>query len=78
MPHWNKTYKSNNSPKFKFYDIIKIFILELKDNSFRYIIIKAKALKNKILFVVYITIKDKSKSRYNLEYSKKIIKTTKT
>jgi hypothetical protein len=58
----NKTYESNNTRKFKLYDIIKTFILRLKDNSLRYIMIKAKALKNKTFFIVYIAIKDKSES----------------
>jgi hypothetical protein len=40
--------------------------------------IKTKALKNKTLFVVYIAIKDKSKSQYDLERTKKIIKAIKT
>ena len=40
--------------------------------------IKAKALKNKTLSIVYIAIKDKSKSRHDLEHTKKTIKTTKT
>jgi hypothetical protein len=40
--------------------------------------IKAKALKSKILSVVYIVIKDKSKSRRDLERAKKTIKATKT
>jgi hypothetical protein len=74
----NKTYKSNDTRKFKFYDIIKTFILGLKDDSLRDTIIRAKVLKSKTLSIIYITIKDKSKSRYNLEYTKKTIKTTKT
>jgi hypothetical protein len=40
--------------------------------------IKAKALKNKTLFVIYIIIKDESESRHNLEHTKKTIKTIKT
>jgi hypothetical protein len=40
--------------------------------------IKAKALKNKTLSVVYIAIKDKSKSRYDLKHAKKTIKAIKT
>jgi hypothetical protein len=40
--------------------------------------IKVKALKNKTFFVVYITIKDESESRHNLEHTKKTIKATKT
>jgi hypothetical protein len=35
-------------------------------------------LKNKIFFVIYITIKNESESRYDLEYIKKTIKATKT
>jgi hypothetical protein len=53
----DRAYESNNTRKFKFYDIIKVFIFGLKDNSLRDIIIKAKALKNKTFFVVYIAIK---------------------
>jgi hypothetical protein len=40
--------------------------------------IKAKTLKSKTLFIVYITIKNKSKSQYNLKHTKKTIKATKT
>jgi hypothetical protein len=40
--------------------------------------IKAKALKSETLSVAYIAIKDKSKSRHDLERAKKTIKTTKT
>jgi hypothetical protein len=35
-------------------------------------------LKNETLSVAYITIKNKSKSRHDLEYTKKTIKATKT
>jgi hypothetical protein len=40
--------------------------------------IKTKALKNKTFSVIYIVIKDESESRYDLKYTKKTIKTTKT
>jgi hypothetical protein len=40
--------------------------------------IRTKALKNKTLFIAYITMKDKSKSRHDLKYTKKTIKTAKT
>jgi hypothetical protein len=40
--------------------------------------IKTKILKNKIFFAIYIIIKDKSESRYDLKRTKKTIKTTKT
>jgi hypothetical protein len=74
----DKAYKSNNTRKFKLHDIIKVFILRLKDNSLRDIMIRAKVLKSKTLFVVYIAIKDESESRHNLKHAKKTIKTTKT
>jgi hypothetical protein len=74
----DKTYKSNNTWKFKLYDIIEILILGLKNNSLRDIIIRAKTLKSETFFVVYIVIKDKSESRHDLEHAKKTIKTTKT
>jgi hypothetical protein len=74
----NRTYESNNTRKFKLYNIIKTFIHRLKNNSLRNIMIKTKALKNKILSVAYIVIKDKSKSRYDLEGIKKTIKAAKT
>jgi hypothetical protein len=41
-------------------------------------VIRAKALKNKTLSVVYMVVKDESESRHDLEYTKKTIKTTKT
>jgi hypothetical protein len=40
--------------------------------------IKTKTLENKTFFVVYIIRKDESKSRYDLEYTKKTIEATKT
>jgi hypothetical protein len=73
----DRTYKSNDTRKFKLHDIIKAFILGLKDNNLRDTIIKTKALKNKTLFIAYITIKDESKSQYNLERAKKTIKAAK-
>jgi hypothetical protein len=74
----DRAYESNDTRKFKLHDIIEAFILGLKNDSLRDIMIKAKALKNKTLSIAYIVIKDKSESRHDLEHTKKTIKTTKT
>jgi hypothetical protein len=58
----DKTYESNDTRKFKLYDIIEAFILGLKNNSLRNTMTKAKDLKSETFSIAYIVVKDESKS----------------